>query len=410
MANRGNKTFNIQGNPNSPIKHIVYITKENRTYDEIFGQFKGANGDSTIARYGLGRTVRDSAHVFENVNVMPNHHLISKAFSMSDNFYCDSDASIHGHHWMMGVIPNEWVETNSSVSKSAKIFSKAPGRRFPGSTGSMDPEDFAEVGGIWEALERKNVSFYNFGEANETGHVREDWFDTLTGAGHIVMVPMQKALYNRTSHNYAGFNTSIPDQFRVAQFEEEFSKMWLKGKEKMPSLVTIQLPNDHGTDPSAVDGFPFNESYMADNDLALGRMLQFLSHTPYWKNMLVIVTEDDPQGGVDHIDAHRSVLMLAGPYVKRDYVSHTHANFGSILRVIYTLLGIPPVNHYDQTASVLDDFFTEKPNFKPYQFVFPDKRIFDADKTMIKYNRTIDWRKIKKTVEMDDVEDARKNF
>ena len=410
MANRGNKTFNIQGNPNSPIKHIVYITKENRTYDEIFGQFKGSNGDSTIARYGLGRTVRDSAHVFENVNVMPNHHLISKAFSMSDNFYCDSDASIHGHHWMMGVIPNEWVETNSSVSKSAKIFSNAPGRRFPGSTGSMDPEDFAEVGGIWEALERKNVSFYNFGEANETGHVREDWFDTLTGAGHVVMVPMQKALYNRTSHNYAGFNTSIPDQFRVAQFEEEFTKMWLKGKEKMPSLVTIQLPNDHGTDPSAVDGFPFNESYMADNDLALGRMLQFLSHTPYWKNMLVIVTEDDPQGGVDHIDAHRSVLMLAGPYVKRDYVSHTHANFGSILRVIYTLLGIPPVNHYDQTASVLDDFFTEKPNFKPYQFVFPDKRIFDADKTMIKYNRTIDWRKIKKTVEMDDVDDARKNF
>ena len=274
----------------------------------------------------------------------------------------------------------------------------------------MDPEDFAEVGGIWEALERKNVSFYNFGEANETGHVREDWFDTLTGAGHVVMVPMQKALYNRTSHNYAGFNMSIPDQFRVAQFEEEFTKMWLKGKEKMPSLVTIQLPNDHGTDPSAVDGFPFNESYMADNDLALGRMLQFLSHTPYWKNMLVIVTEDDPQGGVDHIDAHRSVLMLAGPYVKRDYVSHTHANFGSILRVIYTLLGIPPVNHYDQTASVLDDFFTEKPNFKPYQFVFPDTRIFDADKTMIKYNRTIDWRKIKKTVEMDDVDDARKNF
>jgi hypothetical protein len=148
---------------------------------------------------------------------------------------------------------------------------------------------------------------------------------------------------------------------------------------------------------------------MADNDLALGRMLQFLSHTPYWENMLVIVTEDDPQGGVDHIDAHRSILMMAGPYVKRDYVSHRHANFGSILRVIYTLLGVPAVNHYDQTASILDDFFTDTPNFKPYQFSFPDKRIFDADKTMIRYNRTIDWRKIKKTVEMDDEEDQRKN-
>jgi hypothetical protein len=148
---------------------------------------------------------------------------------------------------------------------------------------------------------------------------------------------------------------------------------------------------------------------MADNDLALGRMMQFLSHTPYWKNMLVIITEDDPQGGVDHIDAHRSILMMAGPYVKRNYVSHQHANFGSILRVIYTLLGVPAVNHYDQTASILDDYFTEKPDFKPYQFSFPDKLIFDADKTMMRYNRTIDWRKIKKTVDMDNEEDQRKN-
>lgn len=410
VGKRGNKTFSLGSNSASPIKHIVYITKENRTYDEIFGQFKGANGDPSLARYGLDQTVQDSLHRFEHVDVMPNHHKIAKAFSMSDNFYCDSDASIHGHHWMMGVIPNEWVEANSSVSKTAKIFSKAPGRRFPATTGSMDPEDYAEIGGIWEALERQHISFYNFGEANETGHVREDWDDTLTGAGHIVMVPMQKALYPNTSHNYAGFNMSIPDQFRVAQFESEFTSKWLSGKDKMPSLVTIQLPNDHGADTSTVDGFPFRHSFMEDNDLALGRMLQFLSHTPYWKNMLVIVTEDDPQGGSDHVDAHRSVLMMAGPYVKKDYVSHTHANFGSILRVIYGLLGIPPVNHYDQTASVLDDFFTEKADFRPYQLVVPDKRVFDPDKTLLKYNKSIDWRKIKKTIEMDDVEEVRKNL
>lgn len=408
-SSRGNTTFSITKPGQSPIKHIVYITKENRTYDEFFGQFKGANGDSTIAKYGLNRTVYEKGKTFKNVDVTPNHHQIAKAFSMSDNFYCDSDASIHGHHWMMGVIPNEWVETNSSVSKTANYFSEAAGRRFPGSTGSMDPEDYAEIGGIWEALERKNIPFYNFGEANETGHVRESWSDTLTGAGHIVMVPMQKALFKNTSHNYAGFNTSIPDQFRVQQFEHEFTEKWLSGKEKMPALVTIQLPNDHGGDLDSTAGFPYRSSFMADNDLALGRMLQFLSHTPYWKNMLVIVTEDDPQGGVDHIDAHRSILMMAGPYVKRDYVSHRHANFGSILRVIYTLLGVPAVNHYDQTASILDDFFTDTPNFKPYQFSFPDKRIFDADKTMIRYNRTIDWRKIKKTVEMDNEEDQRKN-
>jgi len=198
----------LPGLRNSPIKYIVYITKENRTYDEIFGQFKNAAGDSTLARFGVNNeyTLPDSLKKkFPNLRISPNHHKVAKQFSFSDNYYCDSDASIHGHHWMMGVIPNEWVETNSSVTKTASLFSKAPGRRFPGTTGSIDPEDYAEIGGLWEALDRQKVSFYNFGEANETAHVREEWFDTNTGAAHGVMVPMQKALFGRTSHNYAGF-------------------------------------------------------------------------------------------------------------------------------------------------------------------------------------------------------------
>ena len=338
---------------------------------------------------------------------MPNHLKVALEFAFSDNFYCDSDASIHGHHWMMGVIPNEWVETNSSVSKTAKVFSKAPGRRFPGSTGSMDPEDYAEIGGLWEALERNNISFYNFGEANETAHVREEWDDTLTGAAHGVMVPMQKALYSRTSHNYAGYNTNIPDQFRMDQFESEFTKMWLKGKEKMPQLITMQVPNDHGAAPRPQDGYPFQHSYMADNDLAVGRILHFLSRTPYWKNMLVIIVEDDPQGGVDHIDAHRSILMMAGPYVKRGYTSHTHANFGSVLKVIYNILGIGYVNQYDITASLLQDFFTSKPDLRPYTLVFPDKRVFDPQKAMNRYNKNIDWRKIMQGPKMDDEDEQR---
>lgn len=282
----------------SPIKYIVYITKENRTYDEVLGQMGTGKGDLTLARYGVNVNVygKNDTLKVANANVMPNHTKLAGEFAYSDNFYCDSDASIHGHHWMMGVIPNEWVETNSSVSKSASYFSKAPGRRFPGSTGSMDPEDYAETGGLWEALERNKVSFYNFGEANETAHVREEWHDTLTGAAHGVMVPMQKAVWSRTSHNYAGYNTNIPDQFRMEQFESEFTRMWLNGKEDMPQLVTMQVPNDHGAGPRPDDGYPYTHSYMADNDLAVGRILHFLSRTKYWKNMLVIVTEDDPQG------------------------------------------------------------------------------------------------------------------
>jgi len=393
---------------NTPIKYIVYITKENRTYDEVMGQLTSGKGDSTLARFGTGVNIYTKNDTLRNVDVAPNHLKVAEEFAFDDNFYCDSDASIHGHHWMMGVIPNEWVETNSSVDKTAKIFSKASGRRFPGSTGSMDPEDYAERGGLWEALERSKVSFYNFGEANETAHVREEWMDTATGAAHAVMVPMQKALWSRTSHDYAGFNTNIPDQFRMDQFERNFTKMWLNGKTKMPQLVTMQVPNDHMAAPRAKDGYPYIHSYVADNDLAVGRILHFLSRTRYWKNMLVIITEDDPQGGVDHIDAHRSILMMAGPYVKRGYTSHTHANFGSILKTIYNILGVPYVNQYDATASLLQDFFTSKPDYRPYTLVMPSKSIFDPAQAMKRYNKNIDWRKIMKGPEMDDEDDMRK--
>ena len=392
----------LPGSKISPIKHVVFVTKENRTFDEVFGQMKNVNGDATIARFGLDVNVYGKNKIVKHVNITPNHHKIAKQFSLSDNFYCDSDASIHGHHWMMGVIPNEWVETNSSTKKSADFFSTAPGRRFPGSTGSMDPEDYAEIGGLWEALDRKKISYYNFGQANETAHVREEWMDTATGAGHIVMVPMQKGLWENTSHNFAGYNTNIPDQFRVKQFEEEFTKKWLNGKDKMPQLITIMLPNDHTAVERPEDGYPFKHSNMADNDLALGRVMQFLSQTPYWKDMLVIVTEDDPQGGVDHIDAHRSILMMAGPYVKKNYVSNTHANFGSILKVIYNVLGIPYVNQYDVTASLLTDFFTNEPDFSPYYFEFPSQEVFDWDKAMKKYNYDLDWKKIKQGPKMDN--------
>ena len=397
----------LPGVRKSPIKYIVYITKENRTYDEVFGQLKGATGDSSLARFGVNNeyTLPDSLRKkYPNLRVSPNHHKAAKQFAFSDNYYCDSDASIHGHHWMMGVIPNEWVEANSSVSKTSRVFSAAPGRRHPGTTGSMDPEDYAQIGGLWEAFERAKVSFYNFGEANETAHNREEWYDTNTGGAHLVMVPMQKALFNRTSHNYAGFNTNIPDQYRMDQFEKEFTDKWIKGKEKLPSLLTMQVPNDHGAGTRPADGYYYPHSFMVDNDLAVGRILHFLSRTKYWKNMLVIITEDDPQGGSDHIDAHRSILMMEGPYVKKGYVSHTHANFGSILKTIYNILNIPYVNQFDATGSLLQDFFTPSPDFTPYTLERHDSRIFNAELAMKKYNKTIDWTKIEKGPDMDDEE------
>lgn len=414
----------------SPIKHIVYITKENRTYDEVLGQLETGRGDSTLARFGTGVTINqriatqrgavgrttdlpgDSVRITA-ADVMPNHTRLARQWAFSDNFYCDSDASIHGHHWMMGTIPNEWVEANAASAGRFDAFSKAPGRRFPKSSGAIDPEDYNEIGGLWEALERSKVSFYNFGQVNEYAGNYEEQYDTTFGAAHPVAFPMPAAAFRHTSRNFAGYNTNIPDQFRMDQFEREFTAKWLgKNRRPLPQLLTVMIPNDHGAGPRPKDGYPYLHSYMADNDLALGRMLHFLSRTPYWKNMLVIVTEDDPQGGVDHIDAHRSLLLLAGPYVKRGYVSHTHANFGSILKMIYNLLGVPYVNQYDATASLLQDFFTDKPDLRPYEVVLPDNRVFDPQQAMKPYNKTFDWRKIQKgpragVPEMDDRADQR---
>jgi aromatic ring-cleaving dioxygenase len=216
------------------------------------------------------------------------------------------------------------------------------------------------------------------------------------------MVPMQKALFGRTSHNYAGYNMNIPDQYRMDQFEKEFTAKWITGGEEMPSLIAMQVPNDHGARIRPEDGYMYNQSFMVDNDLALGRILHFLSRTRYWKDMLVIITEDDPQGGVDHVDAHRSILMMAGPYVKKGYVSHVHSNFGSILKTIYNILNVPYVNQFDVTASLLQDFFTDKPDYTPYTLEKHDPRMFDVEKAMKKYNRIIDWRKIEQGPPLDN--------
>ncbi len=290
----------VAGLRKSPIKHIVYITKENRTFDEVYGELKNAEGDSSLARYGRNANVasRDNTRVVMSVNVMPNHQKLAAEFAVSDNFYCDSDASVHGHRWMVGTYPNEWVEINSSMEISRNLFSSAPGRKYvAGSSGAVYPEDYNEAGGMWEHLSRNGVSFFNFGQGFEFSGTMEEQWHKLTGIKMGVMFPMPKPLFDRTSRKYATYNTSVPDQFRIDMFEEELEEKWLSGKEEFPSVITMIIPNDHGSSERPGDGYPFRESYMADNDLALGRVVGKLSRTKWWPEMLIIVTEDDAQDG-----------------------------------------------------------------------------------------------------------------
>ena len=225
------------------------------------------------------------------------------------------------------------------------------------------------------------------------------------GNRHYINYPLPQPIWDRTSKKYPTYNTAIPDQFRIDQFKKEFTEKWINGKDTMPALITVIIPNDHGAGDRPEAGYPFRESYMADNDLAVGRIVEFLSHTPYWENMLIVITEDDAQNGVDHVDAHRSVLMLISPWVKRDYASHVHYSFGSIFKTFWNILGLPYLNQYDAGANDLHDFFSETPNFKPYTAVPVDSRIFEPQKALDPFDENFDWKALEESPEMDNKED-----
>ncbi len=397
-----------------PIRHVVFVVKENRTFDQVFGARPGVNGDPSLTTLGLGMTVRseDGSRLVEGASVSPNHDALADQFAMSDNFYCDADQSNTGHRWVAGVYPNEWVEVNARSRAEMRLFSPAPGRRYvSGSSAVVMPEDYNEAGALWEHLARHRVPFFNFGFGTEMpGAVEEQAFKE-TGIRMAVGFPLPKPLFDRTSRKFATFNMAIPDQYRMDVFEEELSNRWSSGKEPFPALITIVLPNDHLTDEHPADGYPFAESYMADNDLALGRLVHTLSRTRWWPNMLVIVTEDDPQGGRDHVEAHRSILMFVGPHVKRGYVSHALADFGSVMRLIFTILGMPPLNQFDAAATLpLDVFSTGPATAAPYNARPPDRRIFDPDAALKPFDRGFNWKQLARSVHLDDPGDMRRAF
>jgi len=314
--------------------------------------------------------------------VTPNHHALAYKYGISDNFFVDSDVSVDGHHWLVGVYPNNWVETNVNAgysgNKNLIIDSPAPGRRAGGSC-ALEPEDYLEAGSIWEHLERNGITMRNWGEGFEMGGSVEWEGLEPTGVRLPMNIPIPKPLFDNTSREYPTFNMNVPDKYRADQFIKEFNARYVDGGEPLPSFLNLYLPNDHTSGERPDAGYPFRASFVADNDLALGRIIDTLSHSKYWKNMAVFVTEDDPQGGVDHIDAHRSLLMVFGPYVKRGYVSHRHTSIVSIIKTINLILGAPPLNQYDAVAADLSDFFTTTPDFSPYDVIPSDKRVFDPD-------------------------------
>jgi YVTN family beta-propeller protein len=396
----------------SPIKHIIFISKENRTYDEILGQVTKGDGDSTLARYGRNVSFTNRAKTLhiDNVTVAPNHLALTERFSISDNFYVDSDVSADGHRWLANTYPNEWVEAttpaNYGGNRDYKENSKAPGNLgLNGAAGAIYPEDYNEAGSMWDHFARNKVSYFNFGFGVmfEPADYKKEY--KIFGIKLIANYPMPGTLFDNTSRIYPTFNMAIPDQFRIDMFIKEYNEKWKSGKEQLPQVLTIIIPNDHGAGETASTGYPFRESYMADNDLAVGRFVEFISHTPFWKNTAIVITEDDAQNGVDHIDAHRSLLMLISPYSKRNYVSHIHQSFGSIFKTFWNILGLPYLNQYDAGANDLADMFTDQPDFTPYNALPVDARIFDPQKALDPLNEKFNWESLKNSPKIDNPED-----
>jgi YVTN family beta-propeller protein len=374
----------------SGVKYVVMIVKENRTFDEVFGDIQRlANGSTVmgapaVARFGqVGHAAGKGNRLsVQRVNVTPNHHALALGWSFSDNFYADSEVSVDGHHWLVGAYPDAWTETSFRASyadgRDFRFPTTAPGRfSIAEGNSSVHPEEQPEGGTIWHHLARHGVSFRNYGEGFELAGVDEGQGYKPTGGRFAINVPMPAPLYRNTSRDYPVFNMNIPDQFRATQFIHEMEEKYVKGGEAFPQFIYIHLPNDHMTEPRPLDGYPYEASYVADNDYALGRIVEFLSHTPQWREMAIFVTEDDAQGGRDHIDAHRTVLMGIGPYFKRGYVSHVNTSFPGMLKTIFRLLGLPPLNLFDAIASDLSDCFTNTPDYEGYHVRKEDPRIFD---------------------------------
>ncbi|MFZ6011365.1 MAG: bifunctional YncE family protein/alkaline phosphatase family protein, partial [Bacteroidota bacterium] len=400
----------------SPIKYIVFISKENRTYDQIYGQLQSGRGDSSLAIYGrnVSFTNRKKTVQVEKATVMPNHLSLAEQFAISDNFYVDADVSADGHVWLTNTYPHQWMETHEPAAyggkRNMKEESKAPGKfGMTGAAGAIFPENYNQHGSMWDHLYRHGIEFYNFGFGVEfdAGSFADSTFKH-GGVRYLVNYPLPGPLYDRTSRMFPTYNMAIPDQFRADIFIREITEKYLTPKKELPRMLTLQLLNDHGAGERAHAGFPFRESYMADNDLALGRVVEFLSHTPYWKNMLIIVTEDDAQGGNDHIDAHRSLLIAISPYAKKNFNSHRHYSFGSIFKTFWNVLGIPHLNQYDFGTNDMSDFFTDKPDLTPYTALPADLRIFDPVKALDPLDEKFEWKAALTSPKLDDPDEIKK--
>jgi DNA-binding beta-propeller fold protein YncE len=394
------------GRKSEQIKYVVYITKENHTFDAIFGTLENAEGDPSYAEWGERGWIREHHDPAERVAIMPNHLKLARQFAISDSFYLEPGASGTGHRWLCGNYASLWTSKMYYSGWRWSMDPDVPGR-MPSfhANGSMIPEDYLENGSMFEHLYTSGVTFRNYGEAFEFPGEHQGTDVTKTGTVERLNVPISNVFWKNTCWDFPEFNTYIPDVARFEWFKEDLEKNYLRKGKHLPHFINLVLPNDHGTDPRPDDGYPYVCSFMADNDLALGKTIEYLSSLPEWKNMVVFVAQDDCGGDDDHVYRERSYVLALGPWVKRGYVSHLHTSFMSVEKTIYEIFGCGPNNMFDAIVTDLRDMFTTTPDYSPYVHALSDTRVFEEAKAYRvndpKYRAR---RFMKPSMEMDDPE------
>ena len=318
----------------SPIKHVVYVIRENRTYDQVLGDLPQGNGDPALAIFG-----RD---------VTPNAHALAEEFVLLDNLYCDAEVSADGHNWSMGAYATDFVEKLWPPDYGSKGFDYL----FEGN----DENAFPTNGYLWDAAARAGLSLRNYGEF--VGVAAEMNPTTLT-----LSTGMEGALKDNTCPFYPGFDLDILDNARVDVFLKEF-RGFVKAKE-MPRLLILRLGNDHTAGTKKGERTP--RAMVAENDVALGRLVEAISHSPFWKDTAIFVIEDDAQNGSDHVDAHRTVGFVVSPYTRRKgFVDSTMYATVSMLRTMELILGLPPMSQHDASATPMTNAFADAPDGMPF--------------------------------------------
>jgi YVTN family beta-propeller protein len=307
----------------SPIQYVFYIVKENRTYDQVLGDIPEGNGDTSLVLFGE--------------HVTPNLHALATEFVLLDNFYCDAEVSADGHNWSLGAYADDYLEKTWPTS-------------YGGRGGSYDGEGNRSIannknGFIWDYCSRAGVSYRSYGE------FADDY------------KPNIPVLKNHICPYYTGFDLRVPDTTRYQQWKRDFDSL-IKAN-ALPRFNTVRFGNDHTEGLRKGSPTPF--AHVADNDLAVGKFVEWLSHSPIWEKSVVFIIEDDAQNGPDHVDAHRTTAYVAGGYVKRHFIDHTLYSTTSMERTMELILGLPPMSQYDAAATPMWNCFGENPDPAPFR-------------------------------------------